>query len=338
MSLILATYSPGTPLESRQFTTVDDLLVQVPDNTAGAIQAADIRDSIFTLWQRIDSVSASASSVGSVSVDYIRSASSTNTSAIGGITPGSTFSGTIQDALDRIFYPYVGPGGSLTAWSTREFGDTGGYSFNLSWSVTVNSSPLTSIVVAGVSKPLSPLSGVQSVTSTHSSSNPPSSTGVSQTYTMTIGDGTSTTTRNHTVSWRNRIYWGRLDCTTLGNPDLSSNPGSASNIGSLVDSTVIRNLNGANANGAAFGSELSLTKSKTYTGINGSGNYLIFAWPSNMSSAYTPSFSVNGLPVSSFSRVKTNWSFTNQFGFSGSDYEVWVSNTQQNSPLNVVIT
>lgn len=338
MSLILATYSEGTSLESRQFTTVDDLLVQIPDNTAGAIQAADIRDSVFTLWQRIESVSASASSVGSVSVDYIRSAASSNTSAVGGVAPGSTFSGTVQDALDRIFYPYVSPGASLSGWSTKEFGDPSGYSFNLTWSVTVNSKPLTSIVVTGVSKPLFPLSGVQLVTSTHSSLNPPSSTGVSQVYNMTVSDGTSTTSRSHTVSWRNRIYWGKLNCTSIGNPDLSSNPGSASNVGSLVNSTVIRNLTGAGANGLAFGSELSLTKSKTYTGINGSGDYLIFAWPSNMASAYTPSFSVNGLPVSSFSRVKTNMSFTNQFGFSGSDYEVWVSNTQQNSPLNVVIT
>ena len=111
---------------------------------------------------------------------------------------------------------------------------------------------------------------------------------------------------------------------------------------SLVTSILVKNLNGAGANGLAYGSELSTTKSKTYNNINGfdglSGNHLIFAWPSNISGAYTPYFMVNGLMSTAFTRVRNNWQFTNSFGFSGSDYEVWVSNTIQNSPLNVTIT
>jgi hypothetical protein len=57
-----------------------------------------------------------------------------------------------------------------------------------------------------------------------------------------------------------------------------------------------------------------------------------------MAGSFNPIFTVNGLPNTAFTRLKTNWAFTNQFGFSGSDYEVWISNTQQNSPLTVVVS
>jgi hypothetical protein len=322
---------------SYQYTTVDELLTQIPDNTAGAIQANDIRDSVYSLWQKIDSVAASAS--GTVSVEYNRSTPSPITSSIGGVSPGSTFSGTIQDVLDRIFYPYVAPGGSLTSWSEKEYGDLTGYTFALSYTAVVNSNPLTSIVVNGTSKPLSPLSGTQLSTSTHSSVNPVSNhPGTQQTYTMTISDGTSTTTKTSTITWKNKIYWGKIDLSSIGNPNLTSNPGSASMVTPLINSSIILGLNGAGANGLAYGNELSTTKSKTYANINGSGNHLIFAWPSNMSGALTPTFTVNGLASSAFTRVANYFPLTNSKGFSGSDYEVWISNTIQNSPLTVVVS
>jgi hypothetical protein len=325
---------------SYQYTTVDELLTAIPDNTAGAIQAGDIRDSVYSLWQKVEQVSASSSAT--VSVTYDRTTPSTITSAIGGVLPGSTFSGSVQDALDRIFYPYISPGGSLTSWSQKEYGDSSGYNFSLSYTAVVNSNPLTSIIVNGTPKPLTPLSGTQPTSSTHSSVNPTSNPGTQQTYTMTISDGTSTTTKNTTITWRNRIFWGRINLSSIGNPNLTINPGSASTVSSFILSSTLLGLNGAAANGLAYGSELSTTKSKTYNNINGfdglSGNHLIFAWPSNMSGAYTPTFTVNGLMSSAFTRVRNNWQFTNSFGFSGSDYEVWVSNTIQNSPLNIVIT
>jgi hypothetical protein len=44
--------------------------------------------------------------------------------------------------------------------------------------------------------------------------------------------------------------------------------------------------------GESFGTgkKLSTTKSKTYTNINAQGNYLIFAWPSNVLSPHDPYF------------------------------------------------
>lgn len=305
---------------SKQYDTVDELLIQIPENTSGSIKADDIRDSVYSLWQKIETVSASFSSSGTTSYDRI----STTTVEVGGLPIGSTFSGSIQDALDRIFYPYVGPGATLTSWSQKEFGDPDGYSFNLSWTATQNSNPITQIIVNGVLQTLSPLSGTVPATSTHSNTPGLQST---QVYNINVMDGISSTTSSTTVSWRNNIYWGVLDGTTVGNPDLTSFPGSASSLGSLVSSATILGLN----------SELSLTKNKTYNGINGGGNYLIFAWPSSVPGSTLPTFTVNGLPNTAFTSVQSAWSFTNYWGFV-SNYEVWVSDTIQNSPLNIIIS
>jgi hypothetical protein len=120
----------------------------------------------------------------------------------------------------------------------------------------------------------------------------------------------------------------------LGNPNLTTNPGFTNTVGTYCNDTIIKNLNGA---GVGSGKQLSTSKSKTYTNINGAGGYLIFAWPSNLSGATSPQFTVNGLPNTAFTRVRTNSSFVNEYNFTD-EYEVWVSNTPQNSPLTVVIS
>jgi hypothetical protein len=345
----LGTYSVGGPggtysgiTVASEFSTLDELLIGLIDNDSGLIKARNIRDSVYTLWDRVDTISATVSNMGTASFLYERSTPSSITSAIGGVQPGATFSGSIQDVLDRIFYPYVAPSGSISPSLSLEYGNPSGYSFTLNWSVVKKSNPITSITANSVV--FIPTGNSQTGTvpaiGTHSSTNP--STSTTNTYTLTVSDGTSTPSFSTSINWSNRIYWGRIDLSSLSNPDLTTNPGSSASVSILVTSLLIRNLTGAGANGLADvtgnGSELATSKSKTYTSINGNGKHLIFAWPSNVGSAYSPSWTVGGLPNSAFTRVKTNWQFTNQFGFSGSNYEVWVSNTIQNSPLTIVVS
>jgi hypothetical protein len=92
-----------------------------------------------------------------------------------------------------------------------------------------------------------------------------------------------------------------------------------------------------NANGSALNSELALTKTKIYEGMNGNGNHLVFAWPSVFSGSTTPTFYVNGLVNNAFTPIKTSYSFTNQYGVT-SNYEIWVSNTKYNNSVNIQIT
>ena len=329
--MLIGTYSgPPAPTggssSANSYSTIQELLVKIPDNTANQIQAKDVRDSVFTLWERISGLSAS---IGSNDVTYNRTLPST-AATIGGVPTGSTFSGTVQDVLDRVFYPYAAPSVSLSVASPnpREFG----YStlLSLNWSVTRNgNTPITVITVDGSG--IIPTGNSQTGTKTpvygtYSVATINSSTQQTNIFYMSVSDGVSSPSTSGTLYWQNKRYWGRVDLSSIGNPNLTSNPGLAPLVSTVTTDTIIKALTGAGANGKAFGSELSTTKTKTYDGIDGNGWYLIFAWPSSVSSSYTPSFSVNGLPNTAFTRVRTNSPLVNQYGITA-NYEVWVSNT-----------
>ena len=331
------TFTAGSASADR-YSTLLELLTQLPDNNSSLIQARDVRDSIYSLWARVDDVQSIALTAASSSVFY--SNSSPTPITVGGIVAGTSFPTpqTMQQMWDALLYPYVAPGASLTIInSSREYGSP--TSVTLNWSVTKNSNTITSIIVD--SAPQVPTgnsqAGTKLATATHSAV--PVSPSSTQVYSMSVSDGTTTPTTTATLTWLTRIYWGKIDFSSIGNPNLTTNPGSASVCASLATDSVIENLTGANANSQAYGSELSTTKSKTYTGINGAGQYLIFAWPSIVSSPYSPTFTVNGLPNTAFTRIRTNSPFYRSlYGYSGINYEVWVSNTVQNSPLNIVVS
>jgi hypothetical protein len=324
---------------SRYYSTIDELLLGLPDNTNNLIQAINIRDAVYSLYQIVGNVSASASSTASVTYD--RNLPSTYVGNVGGVNQGSTFSGTIQDALDRVFYPYVSPFSSISLInSPREFGSP--ISVTLNWSVTKNSNSITTISVASIPQVPTGNSQTGTLVSTGTHSSTPS---ISQTNTFTINttDGTTPSSSSTQLVWMNRVFWGSVDLSSIGNPNLTTNPGSASLVASLCDDNTIVNNNdgpnfGANANGLSYGSLLSTTKNRSFLDIDGAGDYLIFAWPSNVSGSLTPNFAVNGLPNTAFTRVRTSSPLVNVWGFSGTNYEVWVSNTRQNSPLNIVIS
>lgn len=331
---------------SRYFSTLDELLIGLPDNTNNQIQAINVRDSVYTLYEFISNVSLSASASLTASVLYNRLIPSSYNGNVGGVNQGSTFSGTVQDVLDRIFYPYVAPVSSLSlSNSPREFGSP--LLTVLSWGVVKNSDNITTIIVDGVSQIPTGNSQTGTVNSygTHSTSPSISET---NTFSMTTSDGTNTVGSSTQLVWMNRVFWGSIDFSSVGNPNLTLNPGSASLVALLcTDSAIVNNNDGPNfGSNAAFspgyplgyGSLLTTTKDRTFYGIDGGGTHLVFAWPSNFSGALTPTFTVNGLPNTAFTRVRTNSPLSNYFGFQGTNYEVWVSNTQQNSPLNIVIS
>jgi hypothetical protein len=330
---LIGSYSFGSASADR-YSTVDELLSQLPDNNANMISAQDIRDSVYTLWKNIEDVEVIAVSAASASAFFYNPNPTPVT--LGGIQAGSTFNTPtdMQTMWNLLLYPYIAPAASLAPLPNREFGAP--LSVNLSWSVIKNSNPITSIIVNGFAQVPNgnSQSGSQVTLGTHSVS-----PGVSQTNTfnMSVSDGISTINATTSLTWMNKRYWGFVDLSPIGNPDLTLNPGLSSSVAAFVTDNVILSLNGANANSQAFGNELSITKSKTYNNINGAGKHLIFAWPSSVSNPYTPTFTVNGLANNSFTRIRSNSPFVNQYGFT-TNYEVWVSNTLQNSPLNIVIS
>lgn len=328
---IIGTHSPGGPggsASSNQWSLLDEILTPLPDNTGNLIVAKNIRDSVYTLWERIEDVNVIAASAASASMRFTNPEPTLNT--IGGIPAGSTFSNVdLVDMWEMLLYPYVGPlcGYTTTPNPTiKEYGSP--TSITVNWTVTKKSKPIYSITLNGSS--VTPTGNNQSGNITFNGTySLPAANSTTNIFSLIVDDGegkpNSISTSNFNLTWMNKIYWGSISLT--GNPNLTTNPGSASSVG--AECTDIKIL--------ALSNKLSITKSNTYLGINGSGNHLIFAWPSNLSGAFSPTFQVNGLPNSAFTRVRTNSPFINSYGFT-TNYEVWVSNTSQSSPLNIIIT
>jgi hypothetical protein len=341
---LLYGYGTGSAVESFRYDDVVDLLNQIPNNTLNLVKASDVRDSVFTLWERINDLSVIVASASTTPTTYMNPDPTTVT--VGGVVTGTTFPTpqTIQQMFDAILYPYTNPTISLSVVGSlasttpittqKEYGQS--LTSILYWSVTKKSNPIVSIVVNGVT--ITPITGNSQVgwrivSGTYSF---PLASSTTNNFLMNVNDGTSNTTTGTSITWLNRIYWGSIDLSGLvyPNPDLTINPSYTTYVSAIVTSNLIKALNGA---GVGSGSELSVTKNKTYSGINGNGRYLIFAWPSSVSGALTPTFTVNGLANTAFTRVKTAWPFANIYNVT-TNFEVWVSNTAYNSAANVIVS
>lgn len=308
---VIGNYGTGS-VYSVEYSTVDELLAQLPDNTAHLIDASDVRDSVYTLWNRVSTIFASFSA--SFSVLY------TNTTptpiAVGGIPAGSTFSNkTMQEMWNMLLYPYVPPTCTLSASNNiREKGSSN--AVVLSWSSTRGSENTTSITVDSTS--ITVTTGNQSGTkSTLATLN------VDTTFSMSVSDipnGTSSVLSSATVYWRNAVYWGKTP--TLALPSM------------IISGTKPAWADGA---GSGSGKQLSTSLAGTYNLIDGSGQYLVFAWPSSFVGSGVsgdPKFTINGLVSTAWTKFVTM--FSNMNGYVTS-YDVWISNTAQNSPISTFV-
>ncbi len=331
---------------------ITTLLDNIPDNTDNLIDAKDVRDAIWSLWSQIQDLSAISVTV---SVDYDRTRPSTNTTSVGGVPTGSTFSGTIQDVLDRIFYPYAPPTCSLSGGGDRLFGSS--TAVTLGFVINRKEKPITQItqtapiigstpvaVPSTLSQPgttyVTFTSGPSTTppnwttTATHSiSPSAPGPISETVTYTLSVSDGTSTATAQSSVVWKNYLYYGTIDLSSLSNPNLTvypdgSNQGAVDTavllVTAFVTDTRIKATAGTNDRPLAskqFATSFALNL-QSYAAAN---KYLFFAWPTAFG---TPTFKVNGSPNTAFTKVRSNSVFVNEAGWSGTRYDVWVSNTQ----------
>jgi hypothetical protein len=122
------------------------------------------------------------------------------------------------------------------------------------------------------------------------------------TYTITGGDGTNTDSASASLNFRSRRWWGTSALDTFTGAD-------------ILD---LQN------------SELATNRQQTRV-INGSGNYIWFAFPTSFG---IPTYNVNGLPNTAFTR--TTVSHTNAAG-NTQDYYVIRTNTVQNGTLTIQI-
>jgi len=370
---IYDSYASGNPNVVADYRYITLLLDNIPDNTANLIDAKDVRDAIWTLWNRVEDVVIGLSSSGisidgstssgtfSADLSYNRTRPS-SAPAVGGVPTGSTFSGTIQDVLDRIFYPYTAPSCSLSGGGSRLF--NGNTSVSLNFTVNKAEKPIAYMgitkldgttnlsVPASISQnntnPASFASGASTVPptlvtyATHST--PPGGLSVTNTYTLTVSDGTSNITSSTSVTWMNYFYYGTLDLSSLpsnSNPDLSVRPDGSNaaavassivQIGSFVTDAVIKANAGTN-NRPQAQKQLSTSRSLSLSNFAAGDKYLFFAWPTGFGN---PTFTVNNLQNTAFTKVRSNSAFANENGWSGTNYDVWISNTPYGTATVVV--
>ena len=314
------------------YNTVQELLSQLPDNNSSLIQAADIRDAVYSLWSELSLTTAIATSASVANGGALYSNPSPTPYTVGGITAGSTFVGTfsVQNMFDRLLYPVVGPSLIMNSISDREFGAP--LPVSLGWTVSVKTNPISTLFVNGSPQVVPPYSGFVSTSGTYST--PVTLITQTNTFSSVVTDTSSiVSTASVVLNWKHRRYWGVFN---FGNVNLTTNPGSASYMASLISDSNVRSMLSGNANGSALNSELSLSKTKTYEAINGGGSHLVFAWPSVFPNSTTPTFFVNGMINNAFTSIKTAYSFSNQYGLQ-TNYEIWVSNTKYNGPVNIQI-
>jgi hypothetical protein len=314
--MIIGSYSPGGPGSSasaNEYSTIDELLIQLPDNTANAIDASDVRDSVYTLWERISSVEIIASQSASAS-SYYTNLSPSVASNLAGIPAGSTFSNmSMQEMWDMLLYPYIAPAASLSGGTTREYGDSP--VITLVWSVTKGTKLITTIIVNGVP---------QTVTGNNQSGSQTANTtqNTQTTLSMTVSDipnGPSTVSASTTVYWSNRRYFGTL---SSGHPLTSI---SSSTFAYADISTLSNDLNP------------SYVMTKT---ITTNFDYVVFIWPHNSVNLSTnpPHVSIGGFGNNNWIKTRDNIQYTNQFGYT-TYYDVWVfGNTQAPNTFTYVIT
>jgi hypothetical protein len=326
----------GSNVDSTYLFDVGVALYQLQDNTSQLIDPKDIRDSVWTLWNRIDDVQIIAS-MSATSSFFTNPAPTTVT--VGGIPAGSTFPGTysLKQMFDLLLYPYTPPVLSIVASNTpRQYGS--GLSVNLDWSVQKKAQNITSVTVAGYTETITGggavnQSGTRTINATHSL-NFNSLTNETQTFTMSVVDASLAVQEKSTsINWRHKMYWGRINLSSIGNPNLTTNPGQAATVAGLCTDPAIRALNGA---AVSPGYALATSYVRNLNGISGTGQYIIIAFPTAFKTAAgrDPVFKINGAPNSAFTKVRDNSTLVTDTGLSIS-YDVWVTNTAQNSPIDV---
>ena len=324
----------GPNVNSDYIFSVGTALLQLQDNTSELIVPKDIRDSVWTLWNRIDDVQIIASQ--SSGLAYFTNPAPT-TLTVGGIAAGATFSGTysLQQMFDLLLYPYTPPVLSIVASNTpRQYGS--GLSVNLDWSVQKKAQNITSIIVEGNTETITGSgavnqSGTRTINATHSLSYN-SLTNETQTFTMSVTDASSATlTKSTSINWRHKMYWGKIDVSSAMSGQNTITLALVPAVASLCTDPLIRALSGA---GVAPGFALASSYARSFSNIETDDLNLIFAWPTVFGTS--PKFTAGGFETNAFSKVRSNSPFVTDTGITV-NYDVWVSNTKQTEPISTFV-
>ena len=299
----------GSATYSYTLSSIDAMMNVLPDNFTNQIHASDVRNVVLTLYEDIQGLSGSngIAFTGSASSVYYYNPNPT-TILVGGINPGTIIgSQSLDQLVTSMLYPYVQPSISISlSPSIIEYGQSG--LTILSTIVTTRRSNFISSGIfykpAGGFSPF-PYSNIIGATTISFQSTSAYNLNINNSFTASLNDGISIYSAVGTLVFQNKRYWGSFPT-----------------FGPLLSSDIL--------NPTYFQGELSTTRVQTKSG----SAYVTFAWPTSFG---TPSFSVGGMNTNAWTSVNSSFVFTNSHGYTAS-YDVWMSNTYQNSSITVQIT
>lgn len=316
MSLGLPDIGTGSLYYSQYDSDIVALLTRLQDNNSNVILAKDVRDPVWTLWNKILTVASQ-----SLTQSSLFTLGTPSTMTVGGILEGSTFSNAdLQTLFEQLLLAYVEPTITLEPTiSELQFGQLTG--IGLSYSIDVGSSPLSSLNYTGPWLPISsdiptgsdPETGLKSV------GNPTYSNTVSlyqaNTWTMSVvtGDGL-TFSSTASLLYKHKLYFGNI---TIPGGFTSSSPSSIVAVGSYLTDTRIKGLSY---------SQLSLSPNiSQIVNFSGSGQYFVFASPTVMGYNFPFGFFVDNIFSQGFTKVRSSSLFSNEYSYQA-PYDVYISN------------
>jgi hypothetical protein len=198
---------------------LDELMSALPNNTVNQIRAQDARNVVYTLWD-------SLGGGGGGSFSYTQTApfSQASVDKVGGIPSGTTFSNvSLQDLLDRMFFPPVGTVFSISSSITSLEFNNPSRTTTITVSITKKNPTINTISVVG---PVGSLGSPPTTPTTFNQTSSKSFTEVvplnaETTYTLNLNDGTPRSAPA-TVTWFFPRWYGSIDLNQLIDPDLDT--------------------------------------------------------------------------------------------------------------------
>jgi len=318
----LGTPSIGTASNwySQFETDITQLLLRLQDNTGNLIDAKDVRDSVWTLYQGLQDV-ASQSSTQSTTFNSTRR----TTFEVGGLSRGVTFSNSdYGDLFKQMFESYSPPLINIfnTTNTTYQFGQTTPVPV-LTYNITPNYSPLFSINFTA------PGGSVPSIVPTGSDPETGTSAAVPLTYSITptiselnvftmsvVTQDALTFSATSSIVYNHKIYYGSIDLTSIG----GFISGSASSVSAtrtyLTDARIKGLLYSSLQTGFEFKENITF----------GTGSYFIYAHPSIYGELPQQGFYTMNMFSTDFTKIKDAYTFSNEFSYN-TPYDIWISNT-----------
>jgi len=234
---------------------------------------------------------------------------------------------TLGQFLEGYFFPSVPPDALIsiaTGGSSRQFGD--GTLGNLAWTATRNTNPLTQIQLDTTGSAVYNLNvaiidgNTQSGTAAYglTLSDYIPVTGTTQktrTYLLKVTAGSEIANASAAISWRHKRFWFK-----------------SSTVYTSSDALTIQAL----LNGGSPSSELTTSKSKTFSPITFNNEYFYYVYPMFFG---VPAFTVNGLPNNAWGNLSTDTlfviSYTNTNGYTERFY-VAKSDQSMSNTFNII--